>query len=339
MELGEIRTFVAVAEAGSVNRAARLLHLSQPAVTRQVQRLEAALGVQLLDRRARPAGLTPAGRVALEQCRAVLRAVEALQSSVAGDGGPAGECRIGVPPWLADFALPACVEDLRRRFPRVQLQVATGWSRTLIEHVRAGGLDAAVVQLPEGERPPADVAGRVIGAQPLAFVASRRERIAATVALEDLAGARWVLNPDGCGFRATLRRALQRIDAPLQVAIEAYGSELQLSLVARGIGLGCVPARALERSAVRREIRTFRVKGHDLQLAVWAVRGRPVEPILPVLDALEEHMAKAFRAKPGSRATAANRDDGAGASRTNDTEPATARPERVRGRAHPASKS
>lgn len=295
MELDQIRTFVAVADAGSVNRAAQVLHLSQPAVTRQVQRLEATLGVPLLDRRAKPAGLTAAGRIALEQCRIVLKAVDALQSATAGGEGPSGDWRIGVPPSLADLALPDSVDHLCRLFPRVKLQVTTGWSRALLEQVRAGSLDAAIVQLPEGDRPPADVASRVIGAQPLVFVAPRRPRLAPAVAIDDLVEARWVLNPDGCGFRATLRRALQRIDAPLQVAVEAYGSELQLSLVARGIGYGFVPARAFARSAIRRDVRTFRVKGHDLRLAVWAVHGRPLEPLVPVVDALEAHLVQVFQ--------------------------------------------
>lgn len=294
MELDQIRTFVAVADAGSVNRAAQVLHLSQPAVTRQVQRLEAALGVPLLDRRAKPAGLTAAGQIALEQCRNVLKAVDALQLSTAGGEGPSGDCRIGVPPSLADPALPGCVDHLCRLFPRVKLHITTGWSRTLLDQVRAGSLDAAIVQLPEGDQPPADVAGRVIGAQPLAFVAPRRARLAPTVAIDDLVEARWVLNPDGCGFRATLRRALQRIDAPLRVAVEAYGSELQLSLVAQGIGYGFVPGRVLAMSALRRNVRTFRVKGHDFRLAVWAVHGRTIEPLVPVVDALERHLAQVF---------------------------------------------
>jgi DNA-binding transcriptional LysR family regulator len=300
MELDEIRTFVAVADAGSVNRAAHVRHLSQPAVTRQVQRLEAALGVPLLDRRAKPAGLTAAGRVALEQCRAVLKAVEALRSTTAGDG-PAGECRIGVPPSLADLALPGAVDHLRRLFPRVKLLVTTGWSRALLEQVRAGSLDAALVQLPEGDQPPADVARRAIGAQPLVFVAPRRTRLAPSVRIEDLAGARWVLNPDGCGFRAALRRALQRIDMPLDVAVEAYGSDVQLSLVARGIGFGCVPARALATSPVRRDLRTFQVEGYDLRLTVWAVRGRTLEALVPVLEALEAHLAQVFEPSPRRR--------------------------------------
>ncbi|HUP34754.1 MAG TPA: LysR family transcriptional regulator [Candidatus Limnocylindria bacterium] len=75
MELDDIRAFVAVADARSVSRAARELYLTQPAVTRRVQRLERDLGVALCDRRRRPFALTEAGQAVLERCRRALHAV------------------------------------------------------------------------------------------------------------------------------------------------------------------------------------------------------------------------------------------------------------------------
>jgi DNA-binding transcriptional LysR family regulator len=81
MEFDDIRAFVAIAEARSVSRAARALYLTQPAVTRRMQRLESALGVTLCDRTRRPVTLTEAGQTVLERCRHVLDAVRAVRSS------------------------------------------------------------------------------------------------------------------------------------------------------------------------------------------------------------------------------------------------------------------
>lgn len=296
MELSEIRTFVAVAESGSINRAARTLSLSQPAVTRQVQRLEAALGVKLLDRRAKPVTLTPAGQAALEKARLIFKAVGEFHAAAAPSQGPAGDCRIGVAHALADVALAEPINHLRRAFPRVTFQVTTDWSRVLLERLRSGGLDIAVVQLPAGTRPPADTPGRLIATQRLVFVAPRHRRLPRELDLADLAEATWVLNPDGCGFRAALGRSLQRVNAPLRIAVEAYGSELQLSLVARGVGLGLVPARVLARSRLRRRLRVLRVRGHDFQVAAWTVRGRLPEPLAPVLEALDRELVRILRA-------------------------------------------
>ena len=69
MDISDARTFVVVAEAGSISRAARELHLTQPAVTRRIQRLEQAIGASLIDRRKRPFALTDVGQAAIERCR------------------------------------------------------------------------------------------------------------------------------------------------------------------------------------------------------------------------------------------------------------------------------
>ena len=296
MDLTQIRTFLAVAEAGSVNRAAQGLALSQPAVTRHVQRLEATLGVPLLDRRARPVGLTAAGRVAVEHCRAVVRAMETLVAATAPAEGPSGDCRLGAAPWLADLALPAPLDHLRQRFPRLAMHVTTAWSRILLDQLRRGALDAAIVHVLEGERLPAGVSGRPIGMQPLVFIAARHERVESPLGLDQVAQGRWVLNPDGCGFRETLRRGLQRHHASLNVAIEAYGADAQLALVARGLGFGIVPARVLARSPERDAVQTFHVEGYDPRLTIWSARGRARKELHPALDALDAQLLLVFAA-------------------------------------------
>jgi DNA-binding transcriptional LysR family regulator len=96
MNLFDIEAFVAVVETGSVNRAALRLNLTQPAVTRRIQSFEATVGgAALLDRRAKPPVLTPAGRRVLEGCRQVLKAVTELRAT-ASSGEPSGELRLGI---------------------------------------------------------------------------------------------------------------------------------------------------------------------------------------------------------------------------------------------------
>lgn len=86
-------------------RAAERLHLTQPGLTRRVQSLETTLGAELLDRQSKPLKPTATGNEVYALARAVLSAVDDLLSVTSADSEPAGELRIGMPPFLADMAL------------------------------------------------------------------------------------------------------------------------------------------------------------------------------------------------------------------------------------------
>src|SRR5215471_7635455 len=100
MNIEDVRAFVAVVDTGSVGRAALRLNLTQPAISRRVQRLEEALGVTLLDRDSKPARPTRVGEAAYRKCMAVLRASEALAREIRAT--PAGPLRIAVSLGIAE---------------------------------------------------------------------------------------------------------------------------------------------------------------------------------------------------------------------------------------------
>ena len=297
MEFDDIRAFVAVAEARSVSRAARELYLTQPAVTRRVQRLERALGVALCDRRRRPFALTEAGQAVLERCRRVLHAVRDVRAASDGDVLAAREVRIGVAHALTEVTLTEPVDRVRRAFPRLALSLTTGWSRDLLERVRARALDGAIVLLSEPERPPAGLAATRLGPERLVVIGPRGGR-AASPRVAGLGEVGWILNPEGCAARALLQRALLAANVRMRVTVETYTYELQLALVARGRGLGLVPARILARSPLRSRLRVRRIPGLDFPLTIWAVRGRATPELELVWDALDRAMIERLGGAP-----------------------------------------
>src|SRR5262245_54996483 len=204
MEFEDIRAFVAVVDAGSVSGAARELFLTQPAVTRRLQRLEGALGAPLLDRRRRPFALTRAGQAAVERCRGLLVSLQELRT-VAGHDEPGGELRVAVAHALTELTMAGPVDEVQRRFPRVALRLSTGWSRDLLDRVRAQAVDAAFLLLPEGDALPTGVTGTQVAEERLLVVSSWSRRLG-RVGIDDLAREAWVLNPEGCAARAALRR-------------------------------------------------------------------------------------------------------------------------------------
>jgi DNA-binding transcriptional LysR family regulator len=284
MNIRDIEAFVAVAEAGSINRAALRLNLTQPATTRRVQNFEAAIGgVTLLDRRVKPPVLTPAGRQVLERCRAALKAIAELKASVSS-GVPAGELRIGVAYGLGEVILSSPFDDLQRRFPEVHLRISSNWTVRLIDEVRTGALDCAIGLVVEGHQLPAGVRAVALGDEDIAVVTVResgRRKLPGRVRLSDLAGRAWVLNPRGCICRGALERAMDRAGLPMQVGAEVFGEELQLSYLVRSGGLGLVPRRMLANSPHRRRLKALDVADFHFRAAISVLHG----PSLGRLDA------------------------------------------------------
>ena len=270
MNIEDVRAFAAVVETGSVGRAALRLKLTQPAISRRIQRLEAALGVALLDRDSKPARPTPAGEAAYGRCMAVLRAMQALISDRPG-GFLAGPLRIGITLGLADAVVVPAVDALHRHDPDIVLHLTTGRSLDLKKQVVDGTLDAAVV-MTRREQGHEESTADLLGVERAAVVAGARLPCPPRCTLADLVMLPWVINPDGCGFRTQLDRSLVRCGHALEVAAETWGHGLQLALVALGTGLGLVPRRLILESPHVASLRIIDVHDFCPALNVWLMR-------------------------------------------------------------------
>jgi DNA-binding transcriptional LysR family regulator len=150
MELRHLRYFTAAAEEENVTRAAAKLHVSQPALSRQIRDLEDELGVQLLQRSAKSVRLTEAGRVFLQEARAVLeRADEAMKAARAAGDGARGEIHVGYAPSLTIEILPRALRRFQGEFPAVRVVLHDFSTEEMLENLRNGKLHAAL-----GVRPP-----------------------------------------------------------------------------------------------------------------------------------------------------------------------------------------
>lgn len=294
MNIRDIEAFVALPETGSINRAARRLNLTQPATTRRVQNFEASLGgAALLDRRAKPAVLTPAGHQALVQCRAVLKALAELKASGTAQV-PGGDLRLGIAHGLGDIVTGSPLDELARKFPAIRLRVASNWTARLIEELRAGALDCAIGMLAEGHVLPPGVTASPLGGEEVVVVASKsapKPKAKGRPKLAELARESWVLNPGGCGCRTALERALDRANAEIRVAAEIFGEELQLSYIARAGGLGLVPRSQLDHAPQKRRLKVVDVADFRLQMTVMMLHGPALGRMAAAVAFLQERVS------------------------------------------------
>ncbi|NML16432.1 LysR family transcriptional regulator [Azohydromonas caseinilytica] len=271
MKTEDLRAFDAVVRHGSISLAARELGLTQPATTRRIQNLEESLGVQLLDRSIKPPKPSTLGLRVHAQTRAALREIDALRDLVTTDAMPTGRLRLGLTHSMGASSLVELLQDMRTRFPEVQLQVATDWSARLVEAVQQGRLDAAAVFMPPSKLWPDTLSAQRLASTEVLVVAAKGRFARTSVRLKDVFDAGWILNPDGCGFRAALQRALSEQGLPFQLSLETHGSELQLGLVAAGLGLGFVSRPALQASRHAEALDVMTLRDFSLALDVWLV--------------------------------------------------------------------
>jgi DNA-binding transcriptional LysR family regulator len=289
MNIEDVRAFVAVVDSGSIGKAALRLNLTQPAISRRVQRLEESLGVTLLDRISKPARPTRAGEAAYRRCLEVLRATDALARE-AGTATSTMPLRVGVSYAISECIFAPALDVLRQSSPGIPLQLVAERTPQLREAVVEGALDAAIVVARCGRAPdgPREI---ILGEERVAVVAGKDSALPDTVGIAELAGHSWVLNPAGCLFRTQLERALAEIGTPVNVIAETWGNGLQLAMVARGAGLGLVTERLIHASPYRSRLRVIDVRGFQPKLSVLMVRSE----VLTVFDRALDAMADAVK--------------------------------------------
>ncbi len=309
MDLQQLRALVFVAEAGSVTEGARRLLLTQPAVTRQIRALEEELGGTLFDRTTKPIIPTPLGKTALERARRILQMSEEFRAAVSADAGSLkGELRVGVSNALARRVILPIALELRQEYPGVHLRLTSGWSGSLSQGVGEGLLDAAVMLAPPHHRMPAGLAATRIASEPAVAIASRKTALRGTLPLEALRGFGWVLSPEGCGYRARLKRSFEEAGIPFRVLVEAPDLDLQVQLIRAGVGPGIMPKRVLPGRWEAAGLRAFRIRNLTFSLDVWVAHRRS-GPILPVaMPIIEKAVSRVLtRESRGTRSQRAAR--------------------------------
>jgi len=257
--IDNLKALAAVINSKSLTKAADRLHLTQSAISRRIQQLEEVIGGILLDRAQRPPTSTALGQRVYEQALPILRAVDDLLAMTRQDAAPTGTLRFGMAQAIGDVIMAEAIERLSKEFPKLDVRIRAGGGDLLAAQIVTGDLDAAVIILPPDTRPPTPLMGCIIARADVAIVQSRRfPRVHVPVRLAELAEESWILNPIGCGYRAGLERAMGERDGSLRIAVDTYGMEVQLRVIAAGLGLGLAPRSALKSSISRDAMKRWR---------------------------------------------------------------------------------
>ena len=147
--LAQLRTFVTIAENKHFGTAAAKLNISQPSLSQALVALESGLNVQLIERSTRRVIITPAGEKLLPLAKATLDAADNFLSHAHGATGTlSGPLSIGIIPTIAPYILPIVIELFREEYPELELHIVEDQTKHLIQMLRDGALDCAVLAVP-----------------------------------------------------------------------------------------------------------------------------------------------------------------------------------------------
>ena len=252
MELRHLRYFVAVAEELHFRRAAERLHIAQPAVSEQIRKLEDELGVRLFDRTQRNVALTDAGAALLTEAHRVLRQAEAARLAARSAGERPGRVlRVGYVPTALLASIPRALRRVVAATPNLQTTMEPGSGLELVDAVRAGELDVAVVSLPV---PTAGVRVTALGEQRAVavFPVGHEHAVKPHVRLEQIAPERIVVLPrdaDRPFYDAVLATCCAAGVSPTLIEMPDGQVDRMLLAVAAGAGMALLPECVSERYA------------------------------------------------------------------------------------------
>lgn len=235
MEFGQIRMFKAVADEGSIVRAAEVCCCVPSNVTARLKALEQELGVSLFHRDGRGLRISPAGEVLLGYAERILSLVVEAKRAVDPTSVPSGTLRIGAIESSATGRLPRLLAKYHARYPQVDLQLSTGAWPDLLEDTMRHRLDGAVVAVPV-RRP--GLGTSVVYSEDLVLIAS--ESMGPLDNPRELEGKTIFMWPDGCPYRAALELWLhaRRLSLPI-ISYASYGAIV--GCVSAGAGISLVP--------------------------------------------------------------------------------------------------
>jgi DNA-binding transcriptional LysR family regulator len=264
MDVRQLEMFRAVAEDGAFTRAARRLHVSQSAVSRQLKLLEEELGTLLLHRTGRGVTLTAAGELMLKTANRIHRDMQDVVWQISETQSlQRGLLRLGGGMTVCLYILPRLLKKFRTLHKNVDLRVTSGTAEAVLRLVRNHQVDLGLLTLPIVE---ADLEVRPVLKEEMVVVTAPRHPLSRERFVEPRSLGRYplILFEPGSNTRKVLDRFFLEQEIPVNVAMETENVEIIKAMVANGLGVTLIPYAAIAADMRTHRFGWARVRGRRL---------------------------------------------------------------------------
>lgn len=292
MNLRDLEYLTALADHRHFGRAAAACYVSQPTLSTQIRKLETELGVDLVERGSRSVLLTPVGADVVARARSILDQAGQIHEVARAARDPrSGRLRLGVFPTIGPYLLPHVVPLLARRLPELEVLLVEEKSERLLDALRSGSLDAAVLALPiEGDA----LEVRPMFREEFVLATPGDSELAGEQALDasDLAGSELLLLDEGHCLRSQALELCDRVGAGERVGFRATSLETLRHMVAAGVGSTLLPRLSVTPPTSPTQgvaLREFAAPAPHRDVALVWRRSSPLGAVLPeVADTMVE---------------------------------------------------
>ncbi len=286
--LRQLKIFEAVARHLSFSRAAEELHLTQPAVSMQVQALEELAGLPLTEQAGKKVRLTAAGEELARQARRIAEQLrEAGEALAALKGVEAGRLKIGVVSTAKYFA-PSLLAEFRRRHPRVDLQLTVKNRGTIVRHLAENDIDLAIMGTPPSEF---ETVAKIFAEHPLVFIAAPNHPLADKRRIDPqrLAQETILIREPGSGTRSALERFLVDHRVTAGSTMELGSNETIKQAVMAGLGLSFLSQHTIGLECSVGRLAILNINGTPVKRQ-WRLVYRTDKRLMPAATAFVEFM-------------------------------------------------
>ena len=293
MDLRQLEMFQAIVDTGSFTRAGQKLYVSQSAVSRQIKLLEEELGDQIFKRIHKKIYLTPTGEVLLQHTRKLFTQMRLMISEISDltDLGR-GSLRIAGGMSVCTYLFPVLLKEYQRRYPGIELTIATGTNEEILRLIRANEVNLALLSLPFTDD---DLDVHPVLTEEMVLVMQRRHPLADkhNIGFKDLAPYTFIHFERGANTRKLIEEIFQEEGLQLRNTMELQNVEITKPLVEMGLGISIIPYPAVTKDRERLSLCYRRIGGRKIYRELgWVFlksdyRSRSVKELLSLFDEIK----------------------------------------------------
>lgn len=282
MEIRQLKAFLAIAEVKTFTAGARLVNVTQAAISMQIRQLEDEVGLPLFTRTPRRVILTEAGEHLLERARKILREHDAALAEISElAGAEHGRLRIGsASAMFATSQLPSILQNLKTTFPSAEITVSSGTSQALVDKILHGEIDIAFISLPVDN---SHVTTELLFSDEIVAIAHPNHALADQkfISAAALAGEPLILGEKGGNTRRLIDDFFAAANVQPNVVMELSRQEAINQMVENNMGIGIAGAKTVAKEIKEKRLASWMIEGAEIKwdLGLARLRGGYFSPI------------------------------------------------------------